>query len=131
MRLLVLTAVRFSVLAVALSMQPAAMAADSTSAPLAPLPSPIVPEGARVSDYLRAAQNALAAGRVGEAEEALEMAQTRMLDRSVPLGQTNNPSDNLTVGQISQARQALTARDRATCMQLIQAAIGSATGQGL
>lgn len=131
MRSLVLAAARFSVVAVVLSMQPVAMAADSTPAPLAPLPSPIVPEGARASDYLRAAQNALAAGRVGEAEEALEMAQTRMLDRSVPLGQTNIPSDNLTVGQISQARQALTARDRVTCMQLIQAAISSATAQGL
>ena len=131
MRSLVLVAARFAVLAAALSTQPFAMAADATPAPLAPLPSPAVPEGARPSDYLRAAQNALAAGRAGEAEEALEMAQTRMLDRSVPLGQTNNPSDNPTIGQISQARQALAARDRATCLQLIQAAIGSATAQGL
>jgi hypothetical protein len=131
MRSLVLAAVRFTGLALVLSMQPQAMAADSASAALAPLPSPVVPEGARPSDYLRAAQGALAAGRAGEAEEALEMAQTRMLDRSVPLGQTNNPSDNATVGQISQARQALAARDRATCLQLIQAAIGSATAQGL
>jgi hypothetical protein len=90
-----------------------------------------VPEGGRPSDYLRAAQSALAAGHAGEAQSALEMAQTRMLDRSVPLGQTDNPSDNPTSGQISQARQALAARDRATCMQLIQAAITSATAQGL
>ena len=83
------------------------------------------------SDYLRSAQGALAAGRTREAQEALEMAQTRLLDRSVPLGQTNDPSDNPTVGQISQARQALAARDRNTCMQLIQTAIGSATAQGL
>jgi hypothetical protein len=98
---------------------------------LAPLPSVDLPEGGRPSDYLRAAQDALRAGRAKETQSALEMAQTRMLDRSVPLGQTDTPSDNPTIGQISQARQALAAHDRATCLQLIQAAITSATAQGL
>ncbi len=55
------------------------------------------------------------------------MAQTRLLDRSVPMGQTNNPSDNPAVTQISQALQALAARDRAQAMQLIQSAIPAAT----
>jgi len=87
--------------------------------------------GEQASDYLRVAQGALAAGRTRETQQALEMAQTRMLDRSVPIGQTNNPSDNPTVKQISQALQALAGRDRATCMQLIQAAIGSADAQRL
>jgi hypothetical protein len=95
------------------------------------LPSPDVPpQTGRTSDYLRYAQGALAAGRNGEAQEALEMAQTRMLDRSVPMLQTNNPSDNPTVGQISQALQALAARDRASCLRFVQAAIESATAQG-
>lgn len=98
---------------------------------LSPLPSPDLPESAKPSDELRAAQGALAAGRTGEVEEALERAQTRMLDRSVALGQTNDPSDNPTVGQISQARQALAAHDRAVCLQLIQAAIASSIAQGL
>jgi hypothetical protein len=93
-------------------------------------PSPGLPETARVSDYLNAALTAVAAGRRGEAEEALEMAQTRMLDRSVPLFQTNDPSDNPTVGQIARAREALTAGDRAACLQMIQAAIASASAQG-
>jgi hypothetical protein len=74
---------------------------------------------------------ALTAGRFGEAESALEMAQTRTLDRSVPLGQTGNPSDNPTIGEIGQARAALAAHDQATCVQMIQAAITSATAQGL
>ena len=74
---------------------------------------------------------ALAAGHAREAESALEMAQTRILDRSVPLGQTGDPSDNPTIGQITQARQALAANDRATCLRLIQAAIASATAQGM
>jgi hypothetical protein len=98
---------------------------------LQPLPSPNLAEGSRPSDYLRAAQAALAAGRTAEGESALEMAQTRMLDRSVPLGQTGNPSDNPTITQITQARQALAAHDRAACLQAVQAAIASATAQGL
>jgi hypothetical protein len=113
----------------------AAALAQPTATPpgvvLQPLPSPNLSEDAKPSDALRAAQGALATGRLGEAEEALEMAQTRILDRSVPLGSTNSPSDNPTVGQISQARQALAARDRSGCMQLIQAALASATAQGM
>ncbi len=108
-----------------------AAAAMAQSTVLAPLPSPNVSPDERPSDFLRAAQGALAAGRVAEAQQALEMAQTRMLDRAVPLGQTNNPSDNPTIGQISQARQALAARDRTTSLQSIQAAIATATAQGL
>jgi hypothetical protein len=109
----------------------AALAQPSgASTVLAPLPPPPAAASERPSDYLRAAQGALAAGRRGEAQEALEMAQTRMLDRAVPLGQTNNPSDNPTIGQISQALQALAAHDRATCMQAIQTAMASATAQG-
>jgi hypothetical protein len=104
---------------------------DSAS-PIAPaLPAPNLPEGARPSDALRAAQGALAAGRGGEAQNALEMAETRMLDRSVALGQTSNPSDNPVIGQISRALQALAANDRATSMRFIQTALGSATAQGL
>lgn len=117
-------------LIVAISAGALAQAPDP-SVVLSPLPSPNLTQGDRPSDYLRAAQGALAAGRSGEAQQALEMAQTRMLDRSVPLGQTNNPSDSPTVRQISQALQALAAGDRASSMQAIQAAIGSATAQGL
>jgi hypothetical protein len=118
-------------LLIAISASAAAQPVISGKSVLAPLPSPNLAEGAKPSDALRAAQGALATGRIAEAQNALEMAETRMLDRSVELGQTGNPSDNPTVVAISQARQALTARDRATCMQLIQSAIASATAQGL
>jgi hypothetical protein len=105
---------------------------QDTSSPIAPaLPAPNLAEGARPSDALRAAVGALAAGRTGEAQAALEMAETRMLDRSVALGQTGSPSDNPTVGQISRALQALAANDRATSMQWLQTALQSATAQGL
>ena len=95
----------------------------STKAGNLNLPTPAVGENASVADLLRAARGALAAGRTGEAQQALEMAQTRLLDRSVPLGQTNSLSDNPVVQQIAQARQALLADDRPTCMRLIEAAI--------
>src|SRR5690348_11620523 len=49
------------------------------------LPPPPLEENASVRDFLVAARGALAAGRTGEAQEALERAETRALDRSVPL----------------------------------------------
>jgi hypothetical protein len=127
MRALVVTALFVVTFSTAVSAQPNG---SQTGAVLPALPAPPVAEANRPSDYLRAAQSALAAGRTGEAEEALERAQTRMLDRSVPLGQTNDPSDNPTIGQISQARQALAGHNRAACLQLIETAIASATAQG-
>ena len=73
------------------------------------LPSPVLGPDAGPVDYLRAAQASLQAGRTGEAQQSLEMAQTRLLDRSVPLGQTNTPSGNPAVTQVSQALRALAA----------------------
>jgi len=98
---------------------------DTRSVVAPSLPVPPLDHDAAPADFLRAAQGALAAGRTGEAQSALEMAQTRLLDRSVPLGQTGVPSDNSTVRQISQALNALGAGDRATSMQLIQVALQS------
>ncbi len=101
---------------------------NDTRSTIAPnLPTPAIGPDASPSDYLRAAQNALQSGRTGEAQQALEMAQTRLLDRSVPMMQTSNPSDNPAVTQISQALKALAAHDRAQTMQLIQSAIPAAT----
>ncbi len=65
------------------------------------LPAPDLSENAKASDFLRAALGAVAAGRKGQAEESLEMAQTRLLDRSVPLGRTHELSGDPAVGQIS------------------------------
>jgi hypothetical protein len=101
---------------------------SDTRSPIAPnLPNPTVGPNASAADYLRAAQASLAGGRTGEAQQSLEMAQTRLLDRSVPMGQTNDPSGNPAVSQISQALKALAAGDRAQTMQLIQSTIPMAT----
>jgi hypothetical protein len=87
------------------------------------LPMPDVGEDGPATAYLRAAEAALATGRTGEAQQALEMAQTRLLDRSVPLGQTGVPSADPAVAQISAALQALAAGDRMGCVTQIQAAL--------
>jgi hypothetical protein len=101
---------------------------SNTRSPIAPnLPSPQLGPDASAADYLHAAQASLAAGRTGEAQQSMEMAQTRLLDRSVPQNQTNNPSDNPAVTQISHALSALAAGDRAQAMQLIQSTIPMAT----
>ena len=100
---------------------------DTTSTIAPNLPSPPVGSNANSVDYLRAAQSALQGGRTGEAQQSLEMAQTRLLDRSVVMGQTNNPSENPAVSQISQALKALAHNDRAQTMQLIQSTIPMAT----
>jgi len=101
--------------------------AQNTRSQIAPnLPSPQVGPNASSVDYLSAALEALSEGRTGEAQEALEHAQTRLLDRSVAYGQTNNPTDNPAVAQITQALHALAAGDRPRCMQLIQSAIPAA-----
>jgi hypothetical protein len=98
-----------------------------TRSSIAPnLPGPGLGPDASPADYLRAAQSALAAGRTGETQQALEMAQTRMLDRSVAYGQTSTPSDNPAVAQVSQALRALAARDRNGCMAAIQSALNMA-----
>jgi hypothetical protein len=102
----------------------------NTRSRIAPnLPSPQLGPNAAAADFLRAADDALRAGRTGEAQQALEMAQTRLLSRSVPQGQTNNPSADPAVAQISQALQALAAGRRMQTIQLIDAAIPLATAR--
>ncbi|HEY1935709.1 MAG TPA: hypothetical protein VGG99_27190 [Acetobacteraceae bacterium] len=103
---------------------------QDTRSDIAPnLPSPQLGPDASAMDYLRAAEGSLQAGRTGEAQQSLEMAQTRLLDRSVPQGDTNAPSANPAVEQIQQALQALAAGDRAQSLQLIQAAIPQAQAE--
>jgi hypothetical protein len=97
-------------------------AAKSPAAPIvsARLPTPALSPEASPTDFLRAARGAVAAGRNGEARSALEMAQTRLLDRSVDAGKENVPSTNLAVKQISEAIDALVSNDRMTCPRYIE-----------
>jgi hypothetical protein len=97
---------------------------SDTSSPIAPaLPSPDLPPGSPPEAFLRAARAALATGQTGKAQQALEMAETRLLDRSTPLFQTDNPSRNPLIKQIGDARRALGSGNRAQAMKLLDEAI--------
>lgn len=81
-------------------------AADTRSVIAPALPAPSV-AGSSVTAYLQAAQSALAAGKTGATQSALEDAETLALTRSVPMGTASDPSHAPLVLAISAARQAL------------------------
>jgi hypothetical protein len=109
------------------AMTPAVAVVPAAKTPASPviaakLPTPPLSLEASPADFLRAARGAVAAGRIGEARSALEMAQTRLLDRSVDAGQESVPSHDVAVKQISEAIEALAANDRMACLQYISSA---------
>jgi hypothetical protein len=87
------------------------------------LPNPMVGPDAGPQELLTAARTSLAAGHTGAAQQALEMAETRVLDRSVPQGQGDTPSDSARVAQIRDALKALGHGDRHHAMELIDQAL--------
>ncbi len=101
------------------------IAPSDTRSDIAPrLPDPAsannTPEG-----YLAAAQRALASGKTGAAQEALERAETRVLSRSTDPSMAASPADMPMVQQIGQARRALAARDMAGAKSAISAAMAT------
>jgi hypothetical protein len=104
--------------------------AADTHSDIAPhFPSPKVGENAGPAAYLKAAEAALKQHRSGEADQALEMAETRLLDRSTPATDANQPDQSGMVQQVSQARQALAKKDYAGARRAIAMAMQS--GQGV
>lgn len=77
--------------------------------------------------YLAAAQRALASGKTGAAQEALERAETRVLSRSTEQSMATSPADMPMVQQIGAARRALASRDMAGAKAAISAAMGNGT----
>ncbi len=67
------------------------------------LPTPDVGPNATPRQLLAAAQQALAQKHTGAAQQALEMAETRLLDRTVDPSQAGTPDANPMIGQINQA----------------------------
>ncbi len=98
-------------------------AADTRSDIAPHLPQPDGGTNAGPWNYLRDARRALGANRTGEAQQALEMAETRLLDRSTPVGQSDMPDQAAVVRQVSQARDALGHGDVAGAQAAIQAAL--------
>ena len=93
-----------------------------TRSELAPnLPAPTGAES--VQDLLREAKADLAARHTGAAQEALERAETRALDRSVPAGTENVPDNGPTIGVIAQARDALAAGNLKGAIAIIDKAL--------
>lgn len=103
------------------------IAPSDTHSDIAPrLPNPAAASNSPEA-YLAAAQRALASGRTGAAQEALERAETRVLSRSTDPSAAATPADMPMVQQISQARQALAARDIPGARSAIRAAMGGAS----
>lgn len=92
----------------------------STIAPILPVPD--LSENAPPRAFLEVARRAIAAGRTGEAQEALERAESRALDRSVRPSQAGLPSKQSLVAQIAEARSALSGGDRGRAIQLVDIA---------
>ncbi|MEJ0047303.1 MAG: hypothetical protein WDN04_15205 [Rhodospirillales bacterium] len=103
--------------------------ADTRSAIAPHLPQPAVGEGANADSYLQAAQAALQSHRTGAAQQALEMAETRLLDRSTPVNAAGQPDQDAAVQQVANARTALAKGDTQGANSAIQMALGGATGQ--
>jgi hypothetical protein len=99
--------------------------ADTRSNIAPTLPPSAIDANAGPYDYLRAARASLVAGRTGQAQQSLEMAETRALDRSVPQHQANLPIDSRFVSQISDARRALGNGNSAHAIELIDLALSS------
>jgi hypothetical protein len=99
--------------------------ADTRSNIAPTLPASTLGDNAATRDYLKTARTLLVAGRTGQAQQSLEMAETRALDRSVPQGQTDTPRDSQFISRIHDARRALGGGDIVRTMELIDLALAS------
>ncbi|HEX4261152.1 MAG TPA: hypothetical protein VHY76_08615 [Acetobacteraceae bacterium] len=91
-----------------------------TRSPIAPrLPTPRVGADAPFRAYLVSARDALASGQTGEAQEAMERAETRLLDRSVAPSRAADPITGPAIARLGEARRALAAGDTGTAISLI------------
>ena len=84
---------------------------------------PRIGQNATFLEYLKSARESLAQGRTGQAQQSLEMAETRALSRSVPQEQTDKSSGDKLVLQISSALRALGTGNRTLAMQIIDSAL--------
>jgi hypothetical protein len=87
------------------------------------LPAPDIADNSSPRDFLIAARNALAGNRTGEAQEALERAESRALAGNVLASQLDEPSRQRMVRSISTARESLSRGDKAGTIQNIDEAL--------
>ena len=88
---------------------------------------PMVPSADLSSVFLTTARKAVVLGHTGEAREALERAETRLLDRALPSPAAASLPDTQRAGlAIGTARRALAAHDRPAAIAAIDGALASA-----
>ena len=98
----------------------------TTHSQLAPnLPSPQADD---IAPLLAEARADLQANHTGAAQEALERAETRVLDRSIPVGTERIPAQDRLVDAIGQARAALAGGDIRGAIAIIDHALSSTPG---
>lgn len=98
---------------------------DARSAIAPRLPSPNLNDSSSPRDFLVAARSALAANRTGEAQEALERAESRALAGNVLASRADAPSQQPIVQTIATARMALARGDKTGAIQAIDQALGT------
>ena len=99
--------------------------ADTWSDIAPTLPQSAIGENGGSRRYLKSARTSLVGGRTGQAQQSLEMAETRALDRSVPEGQTAVANNSQFVSHIRDARHALGRGDRQQAIQFIDLALAN------
>jgi hypothetical protein len=96
--------------------------AATTHSELAPnLPAPAGADTVR--DLLLAARQDLLSNQTGAAQEALERAETRALDRSIPVGTEHIPAQDPLVAVVTQARGALATGNTQGAVGIIDGAL--------
>jgi hypothetical protein len=99
--------------------------ADTSTSIKPALPGSGLGVDASSSDYLRSARDSLASGRTGQAQQSLEMAETRALAGSDTPDQAKLPSGRSRVAEIRNALHALGNGDRAQAIQMIDVALSN------
>lgn len=79
-----------------------------------------------VQEWLMQAKAAIGRGQLGQANEFLERAETRLLSRSTDPAMAGSPASGPRVASISGAREALRNRDRNEAMRQIEMALRGA-----
>jgi hypothetical protein len=105
-------------------------AADTHSEIAPQLPVPALGGGASPHAYLLDAQQALQQHRTGAAQEALERAETRLLDRTTPPAAADTADAAPLVQQIDQALQAIGHSDLDHASQIVAGAVSVSGGAG-
>jgi len=101
---------------------------DARSAISPHLPEPAQGQNAPPEAYLRDAQHALMRNQTGLAQQSLEMAETRLLDRSTLPAQADTPDSSPEIRNVSAALTALGHRDMVGARHAVQVALTSAPG---